>query len=159
MSGIFQVSEAVSLALHGMGILALAGKRMRVREMAEAVEASEAHMAKVFQRLVRAGLVGSVRGPAGGFELLKKPSEISLYAVYRAIEGDLRPKSCVLGLSRCPFRECMFGDFPDRVYEEFTDHLKSRSLGDLVGFEDETSGRGWIDGSQDNAQDNNHRQG
>ncbi|NCC95388.1 MAG: Rrf2 family transcriptional regulator [Synergistales bacterium] len=132
MNGIFQVSEAVSLALHGMGVLAVSGKRMRIREMAEVVRVSEAHMAKVFQRLVRAGLVSSVRGPSGGFELKDAPSNISLFQVYTAIEGDVKPQRCVLGLERCPFGECMFGDFPEKVYRDFTEHLKSMNLGDLA---------------------------
>ncbi len=55
MSGVVAVSEAVSLAFHGMGLLA-SGKRMSAKEMAEAVNVSEAHLAKVFQKLVKEGL-------------------------------------------------------------------------------------------------------
>ncbi len=101
MSGVVAVSEAVSLAFHGMGLLA-SGKRMSAQERAEAVNVSEAHLAKVFQTLVKEGLVTSVRGPGGGFQLARDPGEISLFHIYTAIEGVPKHDYCLLHSERCP---------------------------------------------------------
>ncbi len=132
MSGVFHVSEAVSLGFHGMGLLALAKERVRVRDLAESVGASEAHMSKVFQRLARAGLVVSSRGPSGGVELAEKPEEISLLRIYEAIEGPLRFEGCALGMERCPFGRCVFGGFPQGVNRDFERHMRETSLADLA---------------------------
>ncbi len=130
MSEVVAVSEAVSLAFHGMGLLA-SGERKSAKEMAEAVNVSEAHLAKVFQRLVREGLVGSTRGPKGGFELAKQPEEITLFDIYVAIEGAPKGDYCLLHKERCPFGKCIFGSLLGKMTREFVDYLKSTTLGDL----------------------------
>ena len=45
--------------------------------------------AKILIDLKSAGLVQSVRGKHGGYRLGKKPKEISLGAVLRAVEGEV----------------------------------------------------------------------
>ena len=56
MSGIIQLSEAASLALHSMVLLAGdPEKSWLIRDIAVEVGASEAHLAKVVQRLSQSG--------------------------------------------------------------------------------------------------------
>lgn len=133
MTGVVQISEAVSLAMHGMGLLAVSGRRMRVKEMAQRVHVSEAHLAKVFQRLVKAGLVESTRGPMGGFELSRDPSEIDLLEIYQSIEGHPKEGYCLIKGIECPFRKCIFGGTIAKMTEEFMEYLKNTNLGELVG--------------------------
>ena len=130
MSEVVAVSEAVSLAFHGMGLLA-SGERMSAKEMAEAVNVSEAHLAKVFQRLVREGLVTSTRGPKGGFELAKSPDEITLFDIYVVIEGAPKVDYCLLHKERCPFGRCIFGSLLGSLTRVFVDYLKKTTLGAL----------------------------
>ena len=130
MSDVIAVSEAVSLAFHGMGIL-VRSARMSAREMAKSVDVSEAHLAKVFQRLVKAGLVDSTRGPGGGFELARKPGDILLFDIYAAIEGIPEGSHCLLHKPRCPFRNCIFGSILGKMTEEFLDYLKNTTLEDI----------------------------
>lgn len=130
MSGVVAVSEAVSLAFHGMGLLA-SGKRMSAKEMAEAVNVSEAHLAKVFQKLVKEGLVTSVRGPGGGFQLAREPGKIALFDIYTVIEGVPRDDYCLLHSERCPFGSCIFGSLLEKMTDEFVEYLKNTTLADL----------------------------
>lgn len=135
MSDVVAVSEAASLAFHGMALLT-SGGRMSAKEMAEAVNVSEAHLAKVFQRLAREGLVSSTRGPGGGFELSRPAEEITLYDVYVAIEGAPTKESCLLRRDRCPFGGCILGSTLGDIKREFIDYLKRVSLSDLRGGEE-----------------------
>ena len=96
MKNIIQISEAASLALHGMGLLAYNGRRMSIHEISDIIGASEAHLSKVFQRLVREDMVRSVRGPGGGFELTRLPENITLLEIYSAIEGTPSTDTCLL---------------------------------------------------------------
>lgn len=132
MSGVIQISEAVSLALHGMGLLASSKKRMNIRDMAERVNVSEAHLAKVFQRLVKGALVSSTRGPSGGFELSRPSSEITLFDIYKVIEGDLNLRHCLLRDTECPFNTCIFGGMLENMTNEFIDYLRNKNLEELV---------------------------
>lgn len=130
MSEVVAVSEAVSLAFHGMGLL-VSEKRMSAKKMAETVSVSEAHLAKVFQRLVKDGLVTSTRGPGGGFELAKDPEEISLFNIYIVIEGIPRNDYCLLHKDQCPFGKCIFGSLLGKMTREFVEYLKNTTLADL----------------------------
>ncbi|HPJ25730.1 MAG TPA: Rrf2 family transcriptional regulator [Synergistaceae bacterium] len=109
MHSFFHFSEAASLGLHGMALLACREERVSIKEMAEILEVSEAHLAKVFQRLVKSGLVISHRGPGGGFDLAFSPEEISLMDIYEALEGPLEMETCLLHRSECPFGKCFLG--------------------------------------------------
>jgi len=102
MAKLLRVSEAASLALHACGLLApLEGQAKTTRELAGALQSSEAHLAKVLARLDRAGLVTSRRGPGGGYQLAKPPERISLRQVCEVIEGEYETSECPFGLSIC----------------------------------------------------------
>jgi DNA-binding IscR family transcriptional regulator len=64
MSNILKISEAASLALHTTVILAANPNRLvSTKKLASQLHASEAHLSKVLQRLEKADIVNSTRGP------------------------------------------------------------------------------------------------
>lgn len=58
------------------------------RELAEFQGVSPAYVAKLFTTLAKAGLITSVEGIHGGFQLAKDPSQISLWDVINALEPN-----------------------------------------------------------------------
>ena len=102
MSGLVRASEAATLALHATAIMASrSGPPVTAAVMADGLSASEAHLAKVLQRLAKAGLVTGTRGPGGGFKLTRPAKEISAREVYEAIEGRLQVERCMVGKPLC----------------------------------------------------------
>ena len=132
MKNIIQISEASSLALHGMGLLALRDGRVSVHEMASLTGASEAHLSKVFQRLSREGFVTSVRGPGGGFILARPAEEITLLQIYSAIEGEPSSDPCIMARGKCPFNRCIFGDLIPEVTGKILQYLSGTTLAEMV---------------------------
>ena len=89
-------TEAASLALHAMALLAAQReRRFQIHDMAEALPGSTSHLAKVLQRLAKVGLITSVRGRGGGFVLSRDPAQITMLEVYEAIEGPLEVCRCL----------------------------------------------------------------
>lgn len=131
MNSVISISEAASIAIHGMELLALNNRKMNVKEMAEVFRVSQAHLAKVFQRLARSGLVISTRGPGGGFSLTREPSQITLYDIYRSIEGEREAEACILRTSTCPFGNCIFGGLLKEITDRFITYLKGHTLEDI----------------------------
>jgi Rrf2 family protein len=132
-AGILKISEAASLGLHAMMILA--GKvpaMVSASEISEILHASEATLAKVLQRLAKVGLVKSTRGPKGGFLLGKPPQKINLLEVYEAIEGPLLPVSCLLHQPVCPDGKCIFGDIVKNIHGQIAQHLANTTLAPLI---------------------------
>ncbi len=120
MSSLLNVSESTFLALHGMVILAKAAPdKVRVKTIALELKASEAHLAKVFQKLSKAGLVRSLRGPAGGYSLVDSPENTSFLNIYEAIESKINIEVCPFGKSECMYDTCIF----DSSITELATHI------------------------------------
>jgi Rrf2 family protein len=100
--------------------------------IASALKISESHLAKVLQRLARAGLVKSTRGPNGGFRLDKNPEEIRLMDVYEVVEGPVPQNDCLFGKKVCGNGDCIFHGLLGTVCEMFADHLRNTTLSELT---------------------------
>jgi len=115
-------SKAGEIALKIMIYLATVQQEERwigLREIVQKIDSPEAFTAKILQRLTRQGLVQSVRGPSGGFQLPKNRST-TLHEVIIAIDGEGIFTNCVLGLAQCSEKH------PCPVHDKFKavrDHL------------------------------------
>ena len=133
MLNLLKISEAASLGLHASVFLAGNQKRLfSAKEMAETLGASEAHLAKVLQRLAREGLVRSQRGPKGGFKLNRPADEITLLEVYQACEGPLPQSNCLLSTPICN-GNCILGNLIEDVGRRVSQYLSRTKLSDLGG--------------------------
>jgi Rrf2 family protein len=134
MAKLVRISEAASLGLHTMAMLAREGQnRLTTQEVAARLCASGHHLAKVMQRLARAGLVSATRGPQGGFQLLKSAEDIRLLEIYEAIEGPLIPNGCLLSRPACDCtRDCALGDIVRKVHHLVQRHLSDTTLAELA---------------------------
>jgi Rrf2 family protein len=138
MSGILKISEATTIALHAMVLMArFPGKVLSNSQMADILQVSEAHLSKVLQRLAREGLLKSSRGPRGGFHLRRKSDEITLLEVYEAVEGPVRLERCLMENPLCDKSRCILGNLMDSVNGKFLEHMSTKRLSDLTGVFDE----------------------
>lgn len=129
MSNLINISEAASLALHGLVLIAKNQPlRMNVKILAENLNASQTHLAKVFQNLSRAGIVKSLRGPSGGFELNKPADEISFLDIYEIIEGKIVLDDCPLGKNHCVFKSCIFDNELNRISVDIHEMFRKMKL-------------------------------
>ncbi len=64
------------------------GSPVRIRRIAECHDVPPRFLVQILLQLKGAGLVGSVRGAAGGYQLLKPPQEVSLGHVMEVIDGS-----------------------------------------------------------------------
>lgn len=133
MSKVLKISEAASLALHTLGLLAYKPDRVfSTREVSEALGVSEAHLSKVLQRLSRAGYTSSVRGPHGGFRIAKPAEKTTLLEVYELIEGPLAPSDCLLATQVCKGDKCIFGNLLETVNRQVREYLSGTKLSDIA---------------------------
>lgn len=129
MPGIINLSEMSTLALHSMVIIAKKNKPLiSVKEIAEKIGASEFHLSKVLQILVKKGFIRSVRGPKGGFTLLMNPEHITFYEIYTALEGPINVKKCPSSCSNCSLNICIFDHILEKLNEDLVVYLKSKNL-------------------------------
>lgn len=63
----------------------------RIEAIAQAKHIPKKFLEQILLNLKNSGYVRSHRGPSGGYELAKKPSEINLAEIIRLMDGALAP--------------------------------------------------------------------
>jgi Rrf2 family protein len=89
-------------------------------------------MAKILQRLAKQGLVVSTNGPKGGYVLARRPTELTVGQVIRALEGPINIVSC-LEDSECPQMEkCNLRRPVHKIQAAISQVLDTMSLAELT---------------------------
>ena len=86
-----RATQQVRYAIYGVFDLAYNGgaRPVPLLEVGRRQAIPSRYLEQIFQKLRRAGLVVSKRGPGGGYQLARKPDEISLADVVRAVQGSV----------------------------------------------------------------------
>ena len=71
------------------------GLETQVKDISRRQGISPRYLEQIFQKLRRAGIVGSKRGPSGGYFLARKPDQITVGEIVRVTEGTLDPVLCL----------------------------------------------------------------
>ena len=132
MPKIVTLSDAASIGIHSIVLIAKSKTYINVQSLAKITDDSKHHVAKVMHILVLNGFISSVRGPKGGFKLNKPPEEISLLDVYESIEGKLEQTQCPSNKSKCPFATCLLQNITNKMTMEFRNYLKEKTLDKLI---------------------------
>src|SRR5258707_10271423 len=133
-----RLSKKADYALIAMKHLALRGDRgaqgsASAREIAELYDIPVELMAKVLQRLVRRGLLASQQGTRGGYQLARRPAQVSVADVIQAIEGPVTVTACSTGEGQCEqFSECNVRDPLWRVRERILSALGECTIAELA---------------------------
>lgn len=120
------------MALHTIAFIVADRDRYHsAKEIAENLSVSEAHLAKVLQRLARSGILRSVRGPKGGFRLDRPSERISLLNVLEVVDGPLITDDCLMAERTCRGAGCVFSGLLPMINGKFRDYLERTRLIDL----------------------------
>jgi Rrf2 family protein len=132
MAKIVTLSEAASIALHSMILIARSKASVNVDQISERIGSSRHHIAKIMQRLAKDGFVGSNRGPSGGFYLLKETHEINLLAIYESVEGKVVPSVCPMEKQICSFDKCFLNNLTYDLTKQFMNYMQQHTLADYL---------------------------
>ena len=114
------------LAEHGHGSACSA------KDVADSYGIPQEALAKILQRLAKAGLLFSQHGTNGGYTLARSPEKISAFEVIRAIDGPLFITSCITVRGECGQSErCTIREPLRRVNDSIEQVLKSISISEM----------------------------
>ena len=128
--GRFAVTAMVDLAMRqGRGPVTLAGISERQR-------ISLSYLEQLFGKLRRAGIVSSVRGPGGGYNLAQPAQRVTVADLIVAVDEPLDATQCA-GKENClgENKRCTTHDLWARLNEKIYDYLASVTLADLVAHQ------------------------
>jgi Rrf2 family protein len=130
-----KLSRASVYAFYGLVYIARQpeGRYVPLSAIHERHGVPEKHLAKIFQVLVKAGILESARGVNGGFALAKAASKISPLDVVQAIEGPIDESGCLLLEERCASHgACQINAVWRRAQHAMLTVLRQSTLADMV---------------------------
>lgn len=66
-----------------------------IKEISERQDVSVAYLEQILNKLRRAGLIRSVKGPGGGYLLTKDPGGVNIASILKELEGPVAITSCL----------------------------------------------------------------
>jgi Rrf2 family protein len=107
------------------------------REIAEQYDIPLELMAKVLQRLVRAGLLVSTQGTRGGYTLSRLPAAISVADVIQAIDGPFMVTACSADDHDCDqYSKCSIRDPLWQIRERIAATLDTVTIAEMAAESD-----------------------
>jgi Rrf2 family nitric oxide-sensitive transcriptional repressor len=109
-------------------------RRVTIEEIARSYDISKAHLTKVVHQLGLRGYVETLRGKGGGLRLARKPEEVRLGEVVRAMEENMALVECFdPESSRCAIEPaCGLRPVLEEALAAFRAVLDRYTLADLV---------------------------
>jgi Rrf2 family protein len=85
----YGVRAIFDIAYHSEGL------ETQVKDISRRQGISQRYLEQIFQKLKKAEIIGSKRGPLGGYFLSKKPEDITLGEIIQVTEGRIKPVLCI----------------------------------------------------------------
>ena len=106
---------------------------LQIKTMAQREGISNKYLEQLVAILKSSGLLRSVRGPKGGYLLAKRPADVTLYEVFRVLEGPMDIVECLVHEDYCPrCSDCITRKVWLKIANAMTDVLNSITLQDLA---------------------------
>lgn len=117
-------------------IAARSGKAVSIKSIAARLTISENYLEQLIIKLKKAGILNSVRGAGGGYNLKDRPEDITVGQILNILEGSLYPAKCLAdadetcGNGICS--PCVTKGVWEKIYASVTDVVESITIMDLV---------------------------
>ncbi len=105
---------------------------LTTQAISEATHVPIGYLAKIMQRLVKAGLVSSQRGRNGGFVLTERSYKLSVFDIIQILEPINRVNSCPLGLQIHGTTLCPLHRRLDKAIVNVEKTLQESTVADLL---------------------------
>lgn len=110
------------------------------KDLAKMYSIPQEALAKILQRLTKAGLLVSQYGTNGGYLLARNPKHISAFEVIRAIDGPLFITSCSAALGDCDQSDrCTVREPLRRVSRSIEEVLSNLTIWEMTEPEHESA--------------------
>lgn len=107
--------------------------RPGVEEIATGIDAPKFFIAKILHRLVKTGILYSLKGKGGGFFFDESKSSVNILDIVNLIEGSKIVSGCIFGLKQCSCENpCPMHDRYSPIRDSFEKLLASETIDSLA---------------------------
>ncbi|MCP4397445.1 MAG: Rrf2 family transcriptional regulator [bacterium] len=137
------ISKTCQYGLRGLIFLIAHEERMPVKiaKIAEDEDIPLDYLRKIFQQLIKAGIVVSHKGPKGGVSLAPGSKKVHILEIVEIIDGLLKIDTCpILGVKNCPkIHSCPLKEDCSSLNGSIYHFLNKYTLENFVGYRMNTS--------------------
>lgn len=91
------------------------------------------YLESLMAAMKKTGIVSSTRGCKGGYRLEKEASDITLYDIYKALEGELQLTPCMKNEVNCDLKlDCTTQQIWNQLNDKFIQAMKSFTLVEMA---------------------------
>gem|GEM_PF-137907 len=129
-----QVTRAGEYGVLGMLNLARRppGQVVMIDDISREERIPRSFLGKIFQHLVKAGLVRSTRGAGGGFVMTRPAEDVTVLEVIEAIEGPIALQRCLEEVPNCDqTRSCALCHLLEQAQDRMKEVFSRTTLADL----------------------------
>ena len=131
-----QITRSGDYGLRGVLFLAKQSPKrlVLVSEISRDQRIPETFLAKIFQRLSKAGVLRSVRGVRGGFTLGRPAKDITIRQVIEALDGPIALNRCLMERGECEDEcVCPLHQALEEAQRRLLEVLDGTTMEDLTG--------------------------
>jgi Rrf2 family protein len=145
---VMKMNEGVEWGLHScVNLCFIPGEAVTAKRLAAFYELPAAYLNKQLQALAKAGILSSTSGPKGGFQLARRPDNITLLDIVVAIDGAEEAFRCAEILKAGPgadpkadYRQvCLVSQAMRSAELNYRRELASQTIADIVRQVEATS--------------------
>lgn len=130
-----KISTKGRYGLRVMTDLAVNGNNgcVSLKDIAEREHLSEKYLEQIVNQLSKAGLVRSLRGAKGGYQLTREAEKITVEDILKATEGSLAPVACAEDNGKClNYGDCVTSFIWTEIYKATIAVVSRITLQDLA---------------------------
>lgn len=106
-------------------------------ELEKELGVSAKYIEKIMRILAKRGIVSAVRGAAGGYYLSRKPKDITVGEIVRALEDDFETVQCITA----PCVSCASSSVWKKMYDGINEVLNNITLENMASEHEQSCGK------------------
>jgi len=115
---------------------------VKVEDIVKRANIPQPYLHKILHALGKSGFIQTKRGYRGGMSLSRPSTQITLFDIVEAVQGEERMDRCLLGFSECSDeKSCPVHEFWKEEKENIKARMKQITLDQVAEFEGKEGGR------------------
>jgi Rrf2 family transcriptional regulator, iron-sulfur cluster assembly transcription factor len=112
-------------------------KKTGIKQIGADLDLPTPFLGKILQQLAKKKILKSMKGPNGGFSMMKDPKTITLYDIIVAIDGEDTFTDCIMHDGPCVYidrikKPCPIHDDYSKTRSEMINLFKNKTIYDMV---------------------------
>lgn len=129
-------SKSFGYALRGVlyvAVMSCEKKKISIDEIAETLAVPKHFLGKIMNKIVKAEVLNSTKGPNGGFSINKNTLSTRVVVIFELTDGGNVFTTCALGLKNCnPEHPCPLHSTTEKLKSDLYQSFTNNTISDLL---------------------------